>query len=73
MWGGKFLPHWDVERVCNWIAAQVESAGWTLEAQEPNPLVIRLTEDAGLVEGRTVRTIHIRTDGRHIHAYPAED
>lgn len=72
-WGSKFLPRWTTARIADWTAEQIEAAGWTLDAQEPNPLEIRMAEDVGLVEGRLVRTIQVRCDGRHAHAYPVKD
>ena len=72
-WGSKFLPEWSVPQICDWIEEQVNAAGWTLTIQEPNPLDIHFTQDVGLVEGKRVRTIQIRSDGRNVHAYPIKD
>jgi hypothetical protein len=73
VWGSKFSRNWPLGRLVPWIAAEVETAGWTGDFQEPNPLDVNVGQTVGLVAGADVHTIRIVCDGRHVHAYPIED
>ena len=72
-WGSKFLQTWDLGRLTAWIEAQVNTVGWTIDAQEPNPLDVVANEEVGVVSGTKVHTIRVVCAGRQNHAYPVQD
>ena len=71
--GSKFLAAWSLDLLVEWIADQIDAAGWQRQDSSFLPLDISVDEPVGLVEGRKVYTIRIVGDGRHVHAYPIED
>ena len=71
--GSKFLPAWTLDRVVDWMADQIQRAGWTLQPGARYKMDVRLMEPVGLAAGRLVHTIRIVSDGRYAHAYPVQD
>jgi hypothetical protein len=71
--GSKFLDDWGLERLTQWIAAEVRAAGWRLEPAVSRTMERRFKSPVGVCEGKKVYTIRIVCDGRYVHAYPIMD
>jgi len=69
--GSKFTSAWSLRRLVDWIERQ------TVEQQLPfgKPALrkVRFKQVVGYSLGKKVYTIAIRSDGRHVHAYPDKD
>lgn len=70
--GSKFTGDWSLVDYADWIARAIAVLGWT-PATSPADHEFAEGRVVGVCKGEPVRTIHIVSDGRNVHAYPAED
>jgi hypothetical protein len=70
--GSKFTAAWSLARYVDWLAEQLSLLGWDADTGPADQDVV-LPEVVGVSNGQAVSTIHIVSDGRYVHAYPARD
>ena len=69
--GSKFVKAWNLQRVVDFTARQVELEGWTKGTESAN-VVVCMKEIVGIAEGKRVRAIKIVCYNGYVHAYPVE-
>lgn len=70
--GSKFAGNWLLVDYVDWVAHAIGVLGWT-PATGPADHGFAEGRIVGICKGEPVHTIRIVSDGRNVHAYPAED
>lgn len=71
--GSKFSADWTIERVTDFVADHVASAGWGFPPAATTHVDLRQPEPVGYSDGIEVHTIRIVRAGRYVHAFPVGD